>query len=114
MANIIIRKYEHYNHAMGKHITSKAHYEKEMAKGGYIPFDQAQAIADKRKAELHKDYKGLSKEAIEVCKSAYDSGNRKTGELKCGDRLIEGMQKVGVRFDRVGETPNTTQGGFNE
>ena len=99
MANIIIRNYEGYNSAMGKHITSKRHYEQEMRKGGYVSFEEGQKIAAKANRESHKDYK-ISDKARAVIASAKNSTD-KNGNLKPSDRLIDGMKEVGVNFDRV-------------
>ena len=111
--NIIVKNYQHFNRAMNKQINSKAHYEKEMVKGGYIPQEQADRIADQRKAEMQKKYDGLSKSAMEVCKAAYQMGDRKTGKLKATDSLIDAMKKEGVSFDKCDNLPEG-KGGFNE
>lgn len=94
--NIIVRKYDHFNSAMGKHITSKRHYEQEMAKGGYIPYDKACEIADKAKNK--KINYELSPKAREIINSARSSADKR-GNIKVSDRLIEGMKSVGVRLD---------------
>jgi hypothetical protein len=101
MANIIIRNYEHFNRSLGnwdspkgKYIRSKSHYEKELAKQGYVSFEQAEKI----KSNPHKEYNGISAKAMEVCKAARDSADRK-GNLRIGTRLQKGMESVGVSFD---------------
>lgn len=113
MANIIVKKYEGYNRAMGKYITSREHYEKEMVKGGYVPFEKAAAIAEKTKQEQRKEYNGLSKQAMEVCKAARDQADKK-GNLKPSSRLIDGMKQAGVCFDlsKLPKEPKN-KGGFD-
>jgi len=56
MTNIIVKKYEHFNRAMGKYITSKKHYEKEMAAGGFVPFEKGEQMAESARAKNHKNY----------------------------------------------------------
>ena len=101
MANIIIKNYEHINSALpnwdtptGKYIRSRSHYEQELAKAGMVSFEQA----EKNKVDPHKPYKGISKEAMEVCNAAKDMADKK-GRLRIGTRLQKGMEKVGVSFD---------------
>lgn len=110
---IIVKRYEHFNSAMGKYITSKKHYESEMAKGGYIPFDKAQEIAEKAKEKNRKPYI-LSNKAKAVIEAAKTSADRK-GRLHCGDRLIEGMKEVGVNFysNNIPKHYKIDEGGFD-
>lgn len=95
--NIIVKKYEHYNRSMGKYISSRAEYENEMAKGGYIPFEKAEVLAEQRRKEIYKPYNGISEKALKLCKSAKDVADRK-GNIKPSDRLIDGMRDCGVNF----------------
>ena len=101
MPNIIVRNYEHFNTSLGnwdspkgKYISSKAHYEKELAKQGFVTFEQAEKV----KTNSHKEYKGISAKAMEVCRAAKEQADRK-GNLRIGSRLQKGMEKVGVSFD---------------
>jgi len=98
MPNIIVKNYSHYNRALGKYITSRDHYEKEMAKGGYVSFEQAEKMAESYKARHSGGYNGISPKAMEVCKAAKEMADKK-GNLRIGNRLQKGMEKVGVSFD---------------
>lgn len=110
MFNIIVKNYEHYNRAMGKHISSKAHYEKEMAKGGYIPFEEGCSVAEKKQQELHKPYDKLSDKAMEVVRSvSHRKGNIKLSE---NPKLVEAMEEVGVSFDMQHCPKHYQEGGF--
>ena len=113
--NIIVKNYQHHNRALGKYISSKAQYENEMAKQGYIPFEQAEVLAERARTGQRKEYKGLSKQAMEVCKAAKDQADKK-GNLKASSRLIDGMKKTGVCFD-LDKLPSHYRdevvGGFN-
>ena len=110
---IIVKKYEHFNRSLGKYISSKSDYEKEMAIQGYIPFEKAEVLAERARTEQRKDYKGLSKQAMEVCMAAKDQADKK-GNLKASSRLIDGMKKTGVCFD-LDKLPKAYRdvGGFN-
>ena len=92
---IKVKNYEHFNRAMGKHISSKKQYEQEMAKGGFIPFVEAKKIP-------HKDYKELGSEAQGLLRYAKQIKDRK-GKLKLGGRAIEAMKKFGMNFGRKPE-----------
>ena len=101
MANIIVKNYEHFNTALGnwdspkgKYISSRAHYERELAKQGMIPFEQAEQM----KVDTHKPYDGISKKAMDVCNAAKGMADKR-GNLKVGTRLQKGMESVGVSFD---------------
>ena len=101
MVGIIVKKYEHFNRSLGnwdspkgKYIGSKAQYEKELAKQGFVSFEEA----EKMKTNPHKEYKGISVKAMEVCKAAKDMADRK-GNLRIGTRLQKAMESVGVSFD---------------
>jgi hypothetical protein len=99
---IIVKNYEHMNRSFpnwdtprGKYISSRAHYEREMAKNGMIPFEQAEQI---KNTNTHKPYDGISAKAMEVCYAAKQMADKK-GKLRIGSRLQKGMESVGVSFD---------------
>jgi hypothetical protein len=73
MANIIVKNYEHFNRSLpnwdtpkGKWIGSRAQYEKELAKNGFVSFEEGEKLVSQAKKLNHKDYNGLSKQAMEV------------------------------------------------
>ena len=99
MANIIIRKYEGYNRAMGKYIKSKRHYEEEMRKGGYVTEEKGRQMAEKRQHELRQEYK-LTKKAQSVIENAKNH-IRKDGLVHPSDKLIEGMKEVGINYGNL-------------
>lgn len=112
MVGIVVKRYEHFNRAMGKYITSRQHYEREMAKGGYIPFAEAEKIASKARAERDKPYK-LSEKARAVIESAKQSSDRK-GQVKLSGNLIRGMKEVGVNWDSQWLPKHYQGGGFED
>ena len=108
MANIIVKKYDHYNRAMGKHITSKRHYQEEMRKGGYVTQEEGNRLA--KGCNRRKAYE-LSKQAKEVIKSAKDSS--RNGKVKLGDRQIDAMIKMGAIQKKSNEVYKGQNGGFD-
>lgn len=98
MVGIIIKNYQHFNRALNKHITSRKHYEEEMAKGGFVSYEKGCELAEKARASQYKPYDKLSDKATELIKSASNMKDRK-GKIEAGNRLIEGMKAVGVNFN---------------
>lgn len=112
MANIIVRKYDHYNSSMGKHIRSREHYEKEMVAGGYIPYDKACQLAEKAKQENTKKYDGLKDSTMKFLHQVKDMSDSK-GNIRVGSRFIEGLKEHGVNVDIPKEKiPSSLKGGF--
>lgn len=102
--NIIVKNYEHVNRSLpnwntpkGKYINSRKQYEEEMKKGGFVDYEHGSRIAEQN--NINKDtYTALSLEAENVIKAARLIKDRK-GNIKPGSRLIDGMKKVGVKFN---------------
>jgi len=94
---IIVKNYEHFNRAMGKHIGSRAQYEKEMVKGGFVPFEEGRKMAEQAKARNQKPYDGLSEKAMRLCHEAKHLAD-KDGKIKWTDKLVKGMEETGVSF----------------
>ena len=95
---IIVRNYEHYNRALGKYITSKKHYEEEMAKGGFIPFEKAEQMAEIARGKNKKEYKSLSEKNMKFIHRVKDMADRK-GNIEISDRYVQGLKEHGVRVD---------------
>lgn len=99
MVNVIVKedyRYAHYNRALGKHIKDRAHYEREMVKGGYIPYEVAQDILKDK--ERKKEIKH-NPELVGFLRHLY-SKRRKNGEIKLEPGEIAWMEKFGVSFQR--------------
>lgn len=92
MVNIIVKKYEHYNHAMGKHISTASQYKEEMKRGGYVPYEEAKEIA--AKANQRKEYKPSAK-ALEIIRTVKNSADKK-GKVKLSGRTIKAMKEIGA------------------
>ncbi len=103
MPNIITRedhKYKHFNQSMGIKIESRKHYESEMKSRGYIPKEQADAIARNVREKEHRKPQ-LTREANQLIKSITGGGSSwKSGaKVQLSGRQIEGMKKMGMCFD---------------
>lgn len=109
MPNIIVKNYEHYSHAMGKHISSKRQYDNEMAKGGYVPYEKGQQLAEQARARNHKNYDGLSEKTMRFLHEVKGMADKK-GNIKVSDRFVEGLKEHGVKIGR--EVPKSREGGF--
>jgi len=97
--NIIVKNYEHINRSFsnwdtptGKYISSKSQYEKEMAKGGFTPYDGK----DRNTQKKWKPSEDLQKTLHQV-KSLAD----KKGNIRISDngRVVEHMKKMGINFN---------------
>lgn len=81
--HIIVKKYEGFNRAMGKYIRSRKHYEEEMKKGGYTPYEE---VSPKRMQWVPSA--DLKKTLGEVYQ-----------QKEVGGRLISKMKDMGVKFN---------------
>lgn len=108
---IKVKNYEHFNRALGKHIFSKRQYQDEMARGGYIPFEEGEHLANKNRRESYKPYDKPSKEALDLIRNINMKSPDKNGKIKLSDREIDAMKKVGVNFQFKFQ-PETLKGGF--
>lgn len=92
---IIVKNYEHYNRALGKHIRSKAHYEEEMRKGGFVSFEEGQRLAESCKKR--KEYVP-SKKCVEIVNTLERMKEKKI-TLSQHPRLVKAMKDGGVKFN---------------
>jgi hypothetical protein len=114
MANIIVRNYQHYNSALGKYINSRKEYEREMAKGGFVPFDKAEQMAEQARERNCKKYDGLSEKTMKFMHQVKDTADKK-GNIRISDRYIKGLKEHGVKVDcQYDKLPKSyQQGGFD-
>ncbi len=88
---VIIKNYDHYNRAIGKHIRSKDHYDYEMKSNNYITHEEA---IERSKNNGNKEYV-LSQNGWDIINSAKNSKDSK-GRVKLSDRTIDAMKKIGA------------------
>jgi len=94
---IIVKKYEHYNRALGTHIKSKRHYDYVMKSRGFVSAEEGHRLAEKR----NKDKKWKpSKECISVIQAIKCVADKK-GNIVLGrhPKIVEAMEKKGMSFD---------------
>jgi hypothetical protein len=111
MANIIIKKYDGYNRALGCHITSKSHYEKVMHQKGMCSFDEGMKLVEKANKDRIKPYDKPSEKAMDIIRTARLVGD-KNGKIKCSENMIRAMEEVGLNFKKQDLPENSKQGGF--
>lgn len=111
MVGIVVKKYEHFNRAMGKHIKSKRHYKEEMEKGGFVSFNQGQQAANAARQKREEKYKPSS-EALAIMRAAKNRAS-KDGKVKLSGAMVDGMKKLGMAFGHE-HAPRElkTEGGF--
>lgn len=108
---IIIKKYEHYNRALGCYIKSKKHYERCMQEKGFISQEKASQIADDARERSIKPYI-ISEKTKTLIKAVVDHTDEKRN-VKMSDRLIDGLKENGVKFNFYNKLPkNYEKGGF--
>lgn len=110
--NIVVRNWEHYNRALGKHIRSKAHYEEEMKKGGFVSFEEGQRMVESCKKR--KEYKP-SEKGVEVVRTLLDMGKGdKEIKLAHYPKIVDAMKSGGMKTELPDWCPNDTKkGGFD-
>jgi hypothetical protein len=115
MANIIIKNYQHYNRSMGKWIGSRKEYEAEMVKGGYVPFEKGEQMAEAARARMRKPYDGVSEKTMKFMHEVKSMADSK-GNIKVSDRYVQGLRDHGIKVDcQYDKLPKAyRQGGFND
>ena len=115
---IIVKSYEHFNRSLpnwdspkGKYIGSRKQYEQELAKGGFVKFEDGEQMA--KAANLRQEYKGISPKARKLCEQAKYLADKK-GKIKWTTGLVNAMKEIGVGFDYYNKLPAhyEQKGGF--
>jgi hypothetical protein len=96
---VIVKKYAHYNRALGKYIKSKKHYIEEMKKGGFVDSETGNRIAEEARARNRKQYK-LSAKALSLIREAKQVADKKGNlGIATNHKLIDGLKDQGMRFE---------------
>ena len=97
MVNVIIKNYQHYNRALGMHISNKKQYDYEMKSRGFVSLEEGNRLA-----ERHQEQKKWtpSDECIDVIK-AIKSASDKKGNIVLGQhpKIVQVMKEKGMSFD---------------
>ncbi len=79
-------------------VEGREHYKKLMARGGFVPFEQAQKIAYESKKNDRKEYKASPE--LNVFLSSIKQTADKEGNVRLGGRAIQRMKDFGVSFNQ--------------
>lgn len=112
--NIIVKRYEHYSHALGKYIGSKKQYDYEMKKGGFVSFEQGEQMAKLTRDRQRKEYDKLSPEKMRFLNRAKDRAD-KNGNIEVTDGFVKDVKEnSGIKLDiNYSKLPKHYQGGFD-
>lgn len=91
-------QYRGFNRALGKYIEGKEHFIHEMDKGGYVPFEMGERMAEEHRKGSVKSYDKINDKTMRVI-SDLKSTSGKNGKLSSLSGTKRAMEKVGVRFD---------------
>ena len=92
---IIVKRWEHYNRELGKYISTKKQYFDELKKRGLVTFEEGCQLAEAKQ----KESKWIpSKDCTNMMREVLD---KKDKNIVLGQhpRLVEGMKKLGVKFE---------------
>jgi hypothetical protein len=88
-----------------------------MAKGGFIPFEKAEQLAETARAKNHKDYNGLSEKTMRFFGEIKQQAD-KEGNIRLSQRYIDGLKENGLKFDcqydKLPKKYRIDQGGFED
>ncbi len=104
----------HYNSSLGMQIYGKEHYKSEMKKRRLVPYEETERLAEQYdKAHPHKDYGEISPKSMDIIRSLKMTAD-KHGNIKLGDRAINGLISVGAISTQSEHIPDQLQrtGGF--
>lgn len=116
MQIIVKQSYNHYNRSLGMQIKNKDHYDQVCKEGGWVSYEQAEAMAEKGRKEKIKDYK-ISKESQELIQYA-NSIKDKKGNVKLSGKAIDKLidkKAIGKKIPSYMQLPAAYhQGGFSQ
>ena len=103
-----------FNKALGKYIEGKEHFIHEMNKGGFVPFEVGERMAEEHRKNHTTDYKDISDKTKRVI-ADLKATSGKGGKLSSLDGAKRACESVGVRFDRrlPSHYANIKAGGFD-
>jgi hypothetical protein len=87
-----------YNKALGKFIEGKEHFIHEMEKGGYVPFEMGERMAEEHRKTRTTDYTDISDKTKRVI-ADLKSTSGKGGKLSSLSGTKRACESVGVKFD---------------
>ena len=108
-------KFNHYNRALGCKVESKEHFKYLLDKGGYVPSELGNQMAEKAREMNTKKYDGLSDKSMKFLHQVKDMADSK-GNIEPGSRFIKGLEEHGVRVELPDWCPThyKQNGGFTD
>jgi hypothetical protein len=97
-------QYRHFNRALGCEVKSKEHYIELMEKGGFVPQEVGERLAQEQRKNTRKDYKGLEEKTMRAI-SDLKSTTSKKGKLSSLSGTKRAMESVGVKFETLNKLP---------
>ena len=96
--HIIVKNYSHMNHALGKYIKNKSEYDYAMKSGGFVSSEKGHQLAESKRKSMEDKKYTPSKECVAMMNTVL---GRKDKRIRLSEhpRLVDGMKKLGVKFD---------------
>jgi len=92
-------EYRGYNKALGKYIEGKEHFIHEMEKGGYVPYEMGERLAEQHRKDSKKDYRSVSEKTLKTIHQLKETVDSK-GRLSSLSGTKRACEEVGIKFDR--------------
>ena len=105
---IIIRRYEHYNSALGKYINSKKEYDYEMKSRGFVPYEKGCQMAESKEKESKWIPSKDLRDKINYIKNKCDD----KGNIRHPAELVSLYKQSGISFNPK-FVPKEKEGGFD-
>jgi len=108
-------QYKGYNRALGTYVKSKEHFVNLMEKGGFVPQEVGERLAEEQRKNTRKDYKGLEAKTMRAIADLKATAG-KNGKLSSLEGAKKCCESVGVKFTGYySKLPShyENKGGFN-
>lgn len=110
-------QYKHFNRALGCYVESKEHYVELMEKGGYVPFEEGERLAEEQRKVSAKKYDGLEDNTMRVLADLKSTAS-KDGKLSSLEGTKKACEDIGMKFDYYNKLPKHYEdikvGGFGD
>lgn len=97
-------QYKHFNRALGCEVKSKEHFIDLMEKGGFVPYEEGERLAEQQRKETRKDYKGIEKKTMRAI-ADLKATSGKDGKLSSLEGTKRACEEVGIKFDYYNKLP---------
>jgi hypothetical protein len=90
-------QYRGYNRALGTFVKNKEHFIHLMDKGGYVPFEMGERMAEEQRKHTKTDYKDISDKTKRVIADLRMTADKK-GRLSSIEGTKKACEEVGISF----------------